>query len=396
MTRLAIIATHPIQYYAPWFRRLAAMDGLSIKVFYLWDFGVTERQDVGFRQTIKWDIPHLDGYDHEFVPNLSSRPGTNHFRGLVNPTLAERVRSFAPDAVLLFGYNHDSLIRFIFGWCTSDVPLLFRGDSHRLVRRSGIKEWLRRRLICQVYRHFAGFLFVGKANHDYFRYHDIPEKKLFFAPHAVDNERFFAQYDEALIQAMAWKKELGIPDRNGVILFAGKFEEKKRPLDLLKAFLSADLVDVSLLIAGSGHLEADLRQQASGHPHVHFAPFQNQTYMPRTYAAADVVVLPSSSSSETWGLTINEAMCMSRPVIVSSHVGCAQDLVQNGRNGLVFAAGDVAALADCLREAFSDRPRLRSWGEESRKMVEKYSYTQMSDGLMDALTNLGVMSRKEK
>jgi len=80
-------------------------------------------------------------------------------------------------------------------------------------------------------------------------------------------------------------------------------------------------------------------------------------------------------------------------VIVSSHVGCAQDLVRHGRNGLVFPAGDVTALAECLREAFSDRARLRSWGEESRKMVDKYGYKQMTDGLLDALANLKKIHR---
>lgn len=392
--KLSIIASHPIQYYAPWFRLLSATEGLTIKVFYLWDFGVTEQRDEGFQQTLKWDIPLLEGYDHEFVPNISSRPGTSHFRGLINPTLTERVRSFAPDAVLLFGYNYYSLIRFIIGWRSSDVPLLFRGDSHRLVRRCGIKEWLRRQMISLIYRQVTGFLSVGKANHDYFRYHDVPEQKLFFAPHAVDNERFIAQHDEALLQATVWKRELGIPDRHGVILFAGKFEDKKRPLDLLKAFLSADLADVSLLFVGAGHLEADLMQQANSHPNVHFAPFQNQTNMPRTYAAADVVVLPSFGPSETWGLAINEAMCMARPVIVSSHVGCALDLVRQDQNGMVFHAGDVAALAACLRDAFADRSRLRSWGEESRKMVEKYSYTQMSEGLVTALTSVDTLILK--
>ena len=392
--KIAIITSHPIQYYAPWFSLLATEPELRVKVFYLWDAGVTEKKDAGFGQTFKWDIPLLDGYEHEFVPNLSSRPGTDHFRGLVNPSLAERVKSFNPDAVLLFGYNHESIIRFIFGRYRNDAPLLFRGDSHRLVRRSGAKEWLRRRLIREVYRRFAGFLYVGKANYDYFRYHNVPEKKLFFAPHAVDNNRFFAQYEEALILAAEWKKELGIPAQHGVVLFAGKFEEKKRPIDLLKAFLSADLADVSLLFVGSGQLETELRQQASSHPNVHFAPFQNQTYMPRTYAAADVVVLPSIG--ETWGMAVNEAMCLARPVIVSSHVGCAQDLVRHGRNGLVFPAGDVAALTVCLREAFADRLRLRAWGEIGRNMVERYSFTQMTEGLMASLASLRVLHHKGK
>jgi hypothetical protein len=68
MKKLAIITSHPIQYYAPWFRYLAETTNLAIKVFYLWDFGVTKNIDVDFQQAIEWDIPLLVGYDYEFVP----------------------------------------------------------------------------------------------------------------------------------------------------------------------------------------------------------------------------------------------------------------------------------------------------------------------------------------
>ena len=92
--RVAIITTHPIQYYAPWFRWIAANSSLEIKVFYLWDFGTTTQRDPGFAQEITWDVPLLDGYDYEFVPNVSPDPGTHHFFGLQNPELLRRLKNF--------------------------------------------------------------------------------------------------------------------------------------------------------------------------------------------------------------------------------------------------------------------------------------------------------------
>lgn len=287
MKKLAIITSHPIQYYAPWFRDLAGATDFSIKVFYLWDFGVTEQVDVDFQQPIQWDIPLLTGYDYEFVPNVSSNPGTHHFRGLQNPTLLQRVSTYEPDAVLLLNYNYASLYHFLSRWDRRQAPLLFRGDSHRLLPRTGVKEWARRKLISLIYRCFSAVLYVGKANYGYFRYHGVPPQQLFFAPHAVDNDRFFAQAKEATHQAIVWRQKLGIPKDHSVVLFAGKFEAKKRPLDLLQAFLQADLPQVSLLLVGAGSLESELRSQAAGHPHIRFAPFQNQTLMPRTYTTAD-------------------------------------------------------------------------------------------------------------
>src|SRR4029077_15252629 len=97
--------------------------------------------------------------------------------------------------------------------------------------------------------------------------------------------------------------------------------------------------------------------------------FQNQSEMPRTYAAADLFVLPSYGSEETWGLAINEALCAAKPVIVSNHVGCGPDLVHAFQNGLVFQAGSVDSLADALREALSNRERLLRWGQKGQKIV---------------------------
>ena len=389
--RLAVITTHPIQYYAPWFRHLAGNGELSVRVFYLWDFGVTRQVDAGFQKAIQWDVPLLSGYEHEFVPNVSAEPGTQRFLGLQNPQLAERVAAFAPDAVLMMGYNYASLYRFLWQWRGGKTPLIFRGDSHRLVARSGGKEWLRRRFLTKLFGRFSACLYVGDANREYFRYHGVPAARLFFAPHAVDNEWFISQREPAHEQAAAWKEELGIPPSHAVILFAGKFEAKKRPLDLMQAFLDAGPERAALLFVGDGALGDEMRARAKGREGIFFAPFQNQSLMPRVYAAADLFVLPSFGPSETWGLAINEAMCMSRPLIVSTHVGCASDLVRHGRNGLIFPAGDVAALTACLTEALSDRSRLRHWGDESLAIIRKYSYTQATLGLKQAMAHLNVL-----
>ncbi|NEP54678.1 MAG: glycosyltransferase family 4 protein, partial [Moorea sp. SIO3C2] len=366
--------------------------------FYLWHFGVVKQVDPEFQATFQWDLPLLEGYDYEFVDNVSPNPGTHHFWGLQNPTLVQQVQSFKPDAVVLMSYNYASLYRFMLQWDNRKVPLLFRGDSHRLLPRKGFKEWLRQQWIAGIYRRFNAILYVGKANFQYFTYHGVPSNQLFFSPHAVDNQRFIDQTEEAQKQAEQLKVELGIPAEHRVILFAGKFTKKKRPWDLLNAFLQAKLEQVSLLLVGTGPLEVHLKTVAQPHHHIYFTPFQNQSMMPRTYAIGDVLVLPSYGSGETWGLAINEAMCLGKPIIVSDHVGCAQDLVQPGQNGLVFPAGDVSGLSTVLQEAFSDLPRLKAWGDRSREIIYRYSYTQATEGLeqtLDFLQKSGTGNREQ-
>ena len=191
--------------------------------------------------------------------------------------------------------------------------------------------------------------------------------------------------NEVRRQAQEWRRELGVPGDKLLVMFAGKFEPKKRPLDLLEAFSQSKFNNAVLIFVGSGELEAQLRRRANSVDNVLVAPFQNQSKMPRTYAACDLFVLPSYGEGETWGLAVNEAMALSCPIIVSEHVGCWQDLAHSRENGLIFPAGNVSELRDALRQALEDKERLRKWGETSRTIIANYSYHKATGGLETAL-----------
>jgi glycosyltransferase involved in cell wall biosynthesis len=422
--RLGVVLSHPTQYCSPWFRFLAENGLPDLRVFYLWNGGVAPQLDPGFGVPVKWDIPLLEGYDYEFVPNEARRPGTSRRFGLNNPELVNRIEEFRPDSVLVYGYNYITFYRLLFSKLTQRVPFLFRGDSHRLgqmrsaecrMRNEGtadrggrrtedgksasrvqasLKERVRRWWIASVFRRFSAFLYVGAANREYLRHHGVPDSKLFFCPHCVDNERFFSETEAARDDARQWRNQLGIQPNLRVVLFAGKFEPRKRPLDLVEAFKAADVPDAVLVLVGNGEQEAELRKRALGSENILFAPFQNQTRMPRTYMLADLFVLPSFD--ESWGLAVNEAMCMGRPIIVSDQVGCAQDLVRHGQNGLIFPAGNVPALSNASREAFSNPARLEAWGRRSRELICNYSYEQAANGLFSALKVLGIDSKVQQ
>jgi len=192
-----------------------------------------------------------------------------------------------------------------------------------------------------------------------------------------------------------WKRELGIPSDSPVVLFAGKFEPDKRPLDLLQAFTrtaeslrKARKQEPVLLFVGSGPLESELKAQAGNRigRTIFFAPFQNQSRMPVVYAACSVFVLPSHG--ETWGLSVNEAMNLARPAIVSTHVGCAPDLIREGETGWTFEAGSVDALASVLAEALRDPERTAEMGRAARDHISRYSFEAATEGLMTALDAL--------
>jgi glycosyltransferase involved in cell wall biosynthesis len=95
----------------------------------------------------------------------------------------------------------------------------------------------------------------------------VPEAKLFPVPHTIEVGRFAEPHEELEAKALAWRRELGIPDENFVFLYAAKLEPRKRPMELLEAFLAADLPKTTLLFVGSGELERALKEKATEFSH---------------------------------------------------------------------------------------------------------------------------------
>jgi len=395
--RLAVVLSHPTQYYSPWFRRVAALGALDLHVYYLWDFGVQARHDRDFGQALQWDIPLMDGYVSEFVPNRSLDPGTHHVGGLDNPRLVDRLADAKPDAILLFGYAYRSQLRVMLSPRLAGTPMLLRGDSHDLARPRGWKRIAGRLARRILFRRFCRVLAVGKANADYFRNNGVSEARIRFVPHCVDNDRFRAAAPEARTRAAAWRRELGIDALATVILFAGKFEDKKRPLDLLAAFLRVlreappGAAGAVLVFVGGGALAVDLRRLAGDElgQRVFVTPFRNQSEMPTVYACADLLALPSFGNGETWGLAVNEAMNLARPCLVSSHVGCGPDLVSEGETGWICEAGNVDALHAAMLRALAAGPELRTrMGQQAQARVGAYSFDAAAMALHDVLAGL--------
>ena len=389
--RLAVVLSHPTQYYSPWFRWLRDHTPLDFHVFYLWEFGVSTQHDRQFQATFKWDVDLLSGYEHEFVPNLAREPGTHHFRGLHNPALPARIAAWRPTAVLFFGYNWSSHVRAIVSARLRRVPLLFRGDSHLLGRgtpRLGARLALR-----ALYAQFAALLPVGAANRDYFLSLGVPEKKLFFAPHAVNHELFDPALPVHRDAVAALRHQLGLSSTTRVVLFAGKLVPAKQPGELLAAFLDARPRDAALVFVGDGPEKAALVERAGRAPPgaVHILPFANQTELPARYLLADLFVLPSRGHYETWALAVNEAMHCGVPALVSDLVGCQRDLVTDGETGWVFSAGEPGALREKLSVALAaladpaTAARLRA---NVAARIARYTYKETTAGLLAALDSI--------
>lgn len=381
MRKLAIITSHPIQYNAPLYRLLTERKKIALKVFYTW--GQTQKgyvYDPDFKREFKWDIPLLEGYEHEFIENISKRPGAGHFNGIKNRNLIERIDHYNPDALLVLGWSFHSHLNVLRHY-KGKKKIFFRGDSNLIDEAPGLsaKKLIRRLFLKWVCSHIDIALYTGEANKKYYEAHGLKNDELVYAPHAIENDRFEDSKGVYEKRARNQRKMLGINDDEMVFLFAGKLEPKKDPGLLIKAFSSLSIKKTRLIIVGNGVLEQELKQQASNDERIIFLDFQNQQQMPIVYRLADVFVLPSKGPGETWGLSVNEAMACGRAVIVSNKCGCANELIKN--NGFVFDSGNSEMLQKALHRLAEDEVLLRNMQAESLNQIKHFTFEKTAEAI---------------
>jgi glycosyltransferase involved in cell wall biosynthesis len=368
--RIAFVVSHPIQYLVPLYQKLAGRDDVEVKIFFTWHAGQHAVDDPGFGRPIEWDIPLTEGYAFEQVANVASKPGTQKFLGLRNPTLLERVTSWQPDVVHINGWPWLSHLQLLHALKKRGVRTLFFGDSHLLDgKTNGPRWWIKSAVLHRVYSWPTACLYAGSANRAYFETFGVPPQRLYPCPHAIDVGRFAESAAQREEEAARWRSALGIAADRKVLLYAGKFEPKKRPTELMRALARLPDPSLVLVMVGSGELRAEIDAIAAGDPaRFRILPFQNQSRMPVVYRLGDIFVLPSGYG-ESWGLAVNEALACGRPVIVSDRVGCAADVV-DASCGRIFRANDWTEFNTTVADMVGDPDKLanmrRAAGQRAR------------------------------
>ncbi len=359
---------------------------MPLEVWYFDDAVISGAHDAGFGRQVHWDIPLLEGYNYRFFSKNKGKlaGGRRGFFAYSNRALLHALKNTPPSVVVVHGWNYKAYVDVLVHARKYGHQLAFRGETNVAMEaaRSVWQQWLRKRILRWVLKDVSYFLSIGEQSADFYRYLGVPESKIRFTPYAVDNGRFRQEY--ASISQQEARQELSIPGDKFVILFSGKYIPKKRPLDLLKAFAQLPSPNKFLVMMGEGELRMEMQQFMDAHglqAQVLLTGFVNQSQVHKYYRAANVFVM-CSDYGETWGLSVNEAMNFSLPLVVSNRTGCAPDLVQEGRNGFVFPAGNVQALADALQQVM-DMPedQRQLMGKHSLELVEQYSYRVIGDAL---------------
>ena len=285
-----------------------------------------------------------------------------------------------PEVVFVPGWSMVEALAAIM-WCISHaVPAVIMSESNRIDSpRLWYEEKLKRRIVGLA----AAALVGGTPQAEYVKELGMPEELIFTGYDVVDNDHFAVNADAARHLAVGVREKHQLPQH--YLLCCARLVEKKNLSRLIKAFrISIDRAtahDLHLVIVGPGPLEAELLSlvetlHLAGR--VHLKGAKSYDDMPAFYGLAEAMILPSTT--EQWGLVVNEAMAAGLPVLVSERCGSSFDLVREGRNGFTFDPYDVQAIAEAIERITAPGCDRLAMGRESRQIIAGWGLDRFAAG----------------
>jgi glycosyltransferase involved in cell wall biosynthesis len=381
MIKLGVFTTHPIQYHVPLWRDLAKRKDLDVTVHYFSDHSIRGGMDEGFNQSVTWDVDLLKGYKSQFI---SRNADLNKPLSVKIPDPKGLLEKGGFDCVFIQGYTNAFEMQILREASRQGIKVVMRGEFSDLGPRTKATAWVRKNYLQWFYKKVDVFGVIGENARQHLSRHGISEDRMVFSPYAVDTGLFESQ--KRKFKRAAVRRQMGLKEKDFVLLFSGKLIPRKEPLLLLEAMGKLrEYPDLKLIIVGDGPMKGEVEKAATRYipKKLVFQGFVNQSQLGRYYRAADLFVHPSNF--ETWGLVINEAMQFGLPVVTSDQVGCRIDLVKPGFTGFIFPAGDVEVLTSHLKHMLSNPALTRKMGQNAESLVGFYSIRSAADGIDQAV-----------
>ncbi len=351
VTRLAVVVTHPIQYYAPLWRALAREASLETHVIFASRIGLEKTFDAEMKTEVAWATDLTAGYSHEFLPEAASIKQTGFH--VDNPSVGAALSRYRPDAVILHGYGSRTLLRALI-WCKlHGARALLTADSSAHAARPGWRRTVKSLAAPLLLRRYDAALTMGDRGEAHLAALGFPRGRMFRMPVMID-EAFWAARNAGERMRAERRAALGIEPDAFVVFASGKLAPRKRIGDLVAAFAGLERGAV-LLVAGDGEQRAALEALAlSKGVDARFLGFVNIDALPGLYAAADVFAHPAEN--EQYGMVALEAAVVGLPLVLSDETGAIgpTSIARPNENTLVFPRGDVPALTAALRRLRED------------------------------------------
>jgi len=337
----------------------------------------------------------------------------------VDLAVCKALSQVRPEVVAIPGWSHCCSLAAL-RWCLRQrVPAVLMSETTAWdQKRSFWKEALKRRVVNVCSTGLVG----GRSHVEYLGALGMPRQRIFLGYDAVDNDYFRQRVAEIRREAAAHALrpafvragcpselepgDTGAAERYGLpgqyFLASARFVAKKNLPRLLEAYAAYRVRGVGngsrestnpgqdggwdLVLLGDGPLRRTLETQIASlnlRSHVHLPGFKQYAELPAYYARANAFIHPSTT--EPWGLVVNEAMASGLPMLVSERCGCCSELMSPGKNGFTFDPLDVGQMAGLMQKiAAVDAETRRQMGLESQRLVAAWGPERFASGLNQA------------
>jgi glycosyltransferase involved in cell wall biosynthesis len=355
-------------------------------------FSVWGVEACAMEETYAWD--KVEGAAAFTRVTLTDRDsGGRRWKRELHQKMWRALEDIKPDVVVVPGWSYADALSALL-WCAkNNTPSVVMSESTAWDEaRVGWKEWLKCRLVKLNSAALAG----GTPHTDYLVQLGLERERIFSGYDIVDNEYFSRHADAARGQGAPVRRQHGVPEK--YFLASARFIEKKNLFRLLQAYRAyrdragkmeegkPESAIWDLVLLGDGPLKLELNRLVSElglESCVHRPGFKQYQELPAYFGLARAFVHPSTT--EQWGLVVNEAMAAGLPVLVSNRCGCAADLVAEGVNGFTFAPENVEQLTQLLRRVSSSEFPIADFGTASRRIISGWGPEKFAEGLRAAV-----------
>jgi glycosyltransferase involved in cell wall biosynthesis len=341
-------------------------------------------------RTYAWDTEDCDDFPRRVVsPDIDAEPVWRLF-AKVSQTLSRE----HPDAVAIAGWSHPGA-RAALLWCAlQGVPAILMCESAEAdAARRSWRESIKRRIVSL----FASALVGGSPHRRYLLALGMSPDAVIDGYDVVDNDHFAAGAAAARADADAMRRRYALPRR--YLFTSSRMIAKKNLFAVLDAYRDYRTVTGvaawDLVILGDGRLMPSIRDvvlRAGLNEHVHLPGFRQYAELPAYYGLAGAFVL--ASTTEQWGLVVNEAMAAGLPVLVSRRCGCSGELVREGVNGFTFDPAAPAQLSRCMQQVTEDPALARAMGAAAQRTISDWGPSRFGAHLHEAVAHAMVSRRR--
>ena len=351
---------------------------------------VTAIETSGADETYAWDlVAGADGFER--VTLFGNADAKQQPAREVASRMGSALEKISPSVVAIPGWS-DAAALAALQWCgRRQVPAIVMSESTEWDEaRSAWREAVKRRIVGL----FSAALVGGKPHKEYMVKLGMPAERVFLGYDAVDNGYFEDKVREARSAKCGVRSKDGLPEK--YFLASARFIEKKNLPRLLQAYARyrelcakrqapsalSEAESWHLVLLGGGPLHESLcalRSALGLDACVHLPGFKQYSDLPAYYGLACAFI--HASTTEQWGLVVNEAMASGLPVLVSNRCGCAPDLVQEGVNGFTFDPYDAGQLAQLMIRISDFRFPISGFGAASQRIISNWGPQRFVQGL---------------